>query len=1208
MDTAVNKVVAEEAVPIVGIGASAGGLEALRTLFGALPTETKACFVVVQHLDPTHKSMLTELLGRTTELPVLIAKDGAEPTAGTILVIPEDATLTLSGSRFRVERPAPPRAVRTPIDTFFQSLASARGEDAIAIVLSGTGSDGTQGVRLVKETGGFLIAQDPSTAAYDSMPRNAIATGLMDKVLAPAAMPEAVAGYLAQLVDGGPVDRTDASEAREQLARICQQLKLSTGHDFRAYKEPTMRRRVQRRMQVLSIGSLSTYADRLREDQDEANQLFRELLISVTAFFRDPDAFKALESAVDVILKGKKAGEAVRVWVAGCATGEEAFSLAMLLSDKSTGLQSQPRIQIFATDIDENALSVARRAVYPESIAAYVPARYLQRYFRQVGSDYHVVDEIRELCIFSPQSIIKDPPFSRLDLLSCRNVLIYLKPDMHARLLPVFHYALRPDGCLLLGPSESLTGNEALFEAIDPRWRLFRRRSKTVGAKPTFPLIEVEAPNARWPEETGRPSAANQASDFVASAQTVMMAEMMPAFAVVGPNRELVYSGGDIDTYLQVQPGEASLDFFGLVRPDLRMALRSLWHKLTTARETLVRDRVAFRKGQESRLVRLIGRPLNQSDNESVYALIVFHDLGEAQTKLDSEASGQDGHAEVQALEAELRTTKEYLQTTTEELESSNEELQSANEELMSMNEELQSSNEELETSKEELQSINEELETVNAELSSKVEELGRTNADLTNLLASTDIATIFLDNEASVRRFTPVARRIFNLIETDIGRSIDDISARVSDVDMASDVALVLERLCPIEREVTLRDGSGTFMMRLLPYRSAANVIEGAVATFVDVTPMTKAHAATARRAKQLEFVALLGRRSLTGETGDEMVESLPGELARLFGADFAKVLLLSGDRLNLELAAAHGFSTPIGAIVEGGGHSQAGFTIGNENAVVVEDMSAETRFQGPAILTDHHVRSGMSVIIGSPQDPIGVVGVHTREPYRFGKDEVEALQLIVNILAETMRRDAADRQKRMLLDELRHRVKNMLAVVQSVVSLSLRSSGVDRNIIRQVTQRLRALALSHDLNFRRADDNVDLRELVTTQTAPYDPNGERIIVRGNSVANLPPDLLIDASLVLHELVTNAVKHGALSHEGGTVKVGIATHGPLTAQRVEVLWEEHNAMPFKAPNDEGSGSQLLRAVAARREFSIDHGYAESGARCAMTITVGPVA
>ncbi|UOM35334.1 CheR family methyltransferase [Acuticoccus sp. I52.16.1] len=1323
-------------VPVVAVGASAGGLDALRELVGAIPAEDAACYVVIQHLDPTHKSLLTELLARSTTRPVHVVEDGTRPRPGTVVVIAEDTTLTLQDGVFHVERPARPRGLRTPIDTFFESLASERGEAGVAIVLSGAGSDGTQGARLVKEAGGYIIAQSPETAGYAPMPRSAIATGLVDKVLRPGEMPDAVAQYLRSLAeaDGAPED----AGAQQAMVRICQYLKLATGHDFRHYKEPTLHRRVHRRMQVRAVRSLVEYGNLLRHDDDEAHQLLRELLISVTAFFRDPDAFRALEQAVDAILSEKGAEDLVRVWVAGCATGEEAYSLAIILREKLALREDPPKIQIFATDIDENALAVARAGSYAESVAAYVPEPYLERYFRRVGGEYRVIDEIREVCIFSAQSLVKDPPFSRLDLLSCRNVLIYLKPELQNRLLPVFHYALRPGGCLLLGSSENITGHEAQFETVDKKWRIFRRKPDPRETPPRFPLMTLSADAPHRIETPVRTRPASQRGDLLADAHAVLVNELAPAYTIVGATRELVYSGGPIGTYLKMQPGTASLELFNLLRSDLKMDVRSLWHALSSGADEAVRDRVGFHDRDRLRLVRIVGRRMRHEASEAPHFLIVFHDLGEATTSSGDGAERPD-LAQMQALEAELQATREYLQATTEELEASNEELQSANEELMSMNEELRSSNEELETSKEELQSVNEELETVNAELSIKVEQLARTNGDLENLLAGTDIATLFLDRGALVRRFTPVAKRVFNLIEADIGRPIGDISARVADIDIASEVAGVLETLQVTEREVTLRDGSATFQMRLLPYRSAGNVIDGVVATFVDISgvkaaqaridalnealegqvaslqaildiapiaiafsdePMsqrgwlnsygqtmlglgqqpgpprsetgqyvilqngreltreelpsntvwqtgetvedvqaryvgpagtmdvlisaapikarsgettrvvsvmrdisalTAARAIAELRAEQQAYVARLGGRSLAGLSAEEIIAELPGRLAVLLRCEFAKVLRVIPETGDLEMVSAHGFNSPVGTVVDGGLSSQAGYTLTVHEPVIVSDLATETRFSGPELLRIESITSGMSVIVGSPDEPFGVIGVHSRVRRSFGPRDAAFLQTAANILAATLRRDMADRQKRLLLDELRHRVKNMLATVQSVIHLSLRDAEIDSEFGTQVTQRVRALALAHDLNFRRNDDAVDIRELIRIQTNAYDPDNELIEITGDCRVSLPPSIAIDASMVVHELVTNAVKHGALS-KGGAVEIDLACAMEDRRCTLSFVWRETGPRPVGAGR-EGTGSRLLRAIAARRQFEIDRRFTDAGLRCEMTIT-----
>jgi len=1324
-------------VPVVAIGASAGGLEALKELLSALPEDSGAAYVVIQHLDPSHKSMLTDILSRESSLPVAVATDGALLEPDTIFVIPEDATLRVKGETLTVENPAPPRMRRAPIDTFISSLATERGEHGVAVILSGTGSDGTQGVRELKEAGGLVLVQDPGEAGYDSMPRNAIATGLTDQTAPAAEIPAVIADYLRHLRDGGGEIALDRTDVRQSLARICQQLKLATGHDFREYKEPTLLRRVRRRMQVLKIGEMGDYAARLADDRGEARQLFRELLISVTSFYRDPDAYEALDSALDQMLARKTRGDTIRIWVPGCATGEEAYSIAMLLVDKLALLDEKYPMQIFATDIDENALAIARRGIYPESIASYVPDSLLKRYFRIKGKEYQIVEEIRELCIFSTQSVIKDPPFSRLDLLSCRNLMIYLKPELQNRLVPVFHYALRPDGILLLGPSESITGHEQLFEPLDRKWRLFRRRRQEQEPEARFPLMALagDMPDRQGPR---RDAPRRDRDRLVSQAHKLLLEDIGPGFVIAGPNRELLYSGGRIAEYLGMPPGTPSLELINIVTPDLRMDIRALWHRVKTVERAAVRENVTTTTREGRRRIRISARPLDDGPDTEANYLFLFEDLGPVSEEATLTEGARDSH--VEALEAELRSTKEYLQTTTEELESSNEELKSANEELMSMNEELQSSNEELETSKEELQSINEELETVNSELSSKVEELAEANADLENFLQSTNIATLFLDRSARVRRFTPMAKELFHLIQPDIGRPISDITSRIEDIDISVEVDNVLRDLAPVEKEVRLAKDDRRFIMRLLPYRSPSDQIDGVVVTFVDVTGLkaaqseihqlnTDLHAQVAdlealldlapigiafaddaectqitlntfaqnllhqgettaapglpgdgyrvlvdgqevppedlplqkawrtkqpvydfqaryvsgdgyefhmmmsavpvfdaedevrrvigivsdvtdliereqeadMRARRSVYVADIGRRSLAGASAAELIEDVPQRMSELLGVEFAKVLLRKPGEDQLDLRSWVGFDVPPGTTVDAGLNSQAGFTLLEKEPVIVPDLEAETRFTGPPLLRDAGVKSGISVVIGDVEDPLGVLGIHSRSRRDFTEEEVNLVQSVANLLAAAMRREEADRQKTLLLDELNHRVKNMLATVQSVTSVSLRNAGIDRAAARSIIERLQALAMAHDLNFRRSDALVDLRELVEIQCRPYDM--ERISISGRGHAALTPSLAIDASLVIHELVTNAVKHGALSTDEGAVEVTLSSERRAGQQLHVVEWTETGIAPPAADKAQGAGGRLMKAIGSQDTFDIAREFGEDSYTCRIVIS-----
>ncbi|WP_323766138.1 chemotaxis protein CheB [Marinovum sp.] len=1307
----------------MAIGASAGGLEALKSLLAHLPERPGACVVVVQHLDPDHKSLLAELLARVATLPVIQAEDGMAVEADRIVVIPENATLLLDGDVLRVEQPAPPRPQRAPIDTFLASVARERADHGVGVILSGAGSDGTGGVRELKKAGGFVIAQDPEEASYDSMPRSAISTGLTDQVLPAEAIGAAIVAHLAALREG--IDRAvrDAPNLQQTLARICQYLRLATGHDFRHYKEPTLLRRVNRRMHVLDMASAEQYAGRLRDDPAEARNLFRDLLISVTAFFRDRDAFRALETAIDQMLATKAPGETIRVWVPGCATGEEAYSIAMLLRDRIDAAQSAQRIQIFATDIDENALDLARRGIYPESVAGYLPEGYLERYFRKRGPEYQVSDEIRELCIFSVQSVIKDPPFSRLDLLSCRNLLIYLKAEMQAKLIPVFHYALRPDGLLMLGPSESITGHEPLFAPIDKKWRLFRY-CEDEGNAPRFPLMALtgEPTQAqRTPPQQG--SAARD--DMVTKAQKLLLEEVGPGYIIAGANREMLYSGGPVGRYLRLQSGTPSLELVNLIAPALRMDLRALWHRVISEKAPATRDMVFHDTETGRRRLRLTVRPLDEDGRGKLTYLITFEDLGPAGEMPNPSEQILRDTADIEAMEAELRSAREYLQTTTEELESSNEELKSANEELMSMNEELQSSNEELVTSKEELQSVNEELETVNVELSHKVDELAKLNADLENFLQSTDVATLFLDRHARVRRFTPAAQELFHLLTHDIGRPIADITSRVAEVDIAAEVDSVLRTLQPVERQVQLSSGKRSFIMRLTPYRSPGNVVDGTVATFSDVTPLrdaqeladalnhrlehrvadltalldlvpigivfadepdcrcikvnrfaarllnlgdkteatglldqgsvvlragekvaprdlpletvwrtgapvqdfraryvgadgtefdmlmsaapvfdagrnilrvvgiinditdlVSAQEATENRERYNRYVAEIGRKSLAGVQARSLIDGAPARLTEVTGVELAEVLLLRPDGDALDLAAAQGLAAADGTRVPADPDGLAGFALGQSEPVVVSDLARDSRFTPSPLLQQAGAVSGVSVLIGTGREPFGVLSLFATHRRDFVQDEINLAQSVAYLLAAALRRDATDLQKQLLLEELRHRVKNMLATVQSVASLSLREARTDPTVARTITERFQALALAHDLNFRRNDGNVALNELVEVQCAPYD--SERIAISGNCTSPLDPNQAIDISMIIHELVTNAVKHGGLSGDDGRIEITIGSGPDPTQPGCVINWQEYGAVLDPEHIHRGTGSKLIEAISMQAHFEID--------------------
>jgi two-component system, chemotaxis family, CheB/CheR fusion protein len=882
--------------PIVGIGASAGGVAALRRLFPNVAPGCDMAFVVVQHLDPDHSSALAEVLARSTSLPVAQIEDDTAVAPNRIYVIPPNAVLTIRDGRLLLAPPATPRGQRNPIDEFFTSLARDQGENAACVILSGTGSDGTLGLRAIKEGGGLTLAE--SEAEYDGMMRSAVATGLVDYVMRAEEMPAKLADYFTHKVklESRNEDQAAQPDAADYLARITAILRAHTGHDFSHYKDRTIVRRVQRRMHVLQIDGVSAFIDRLHRDKREVMLLFQDLLIGVTHFFRDPDAFAALgREVIPNLFKNKGPEDTVRVWVPGCATGEEAYSIAILLRECAPRSEATPKLQIFASDIDEHALDIARIGRYPATIAKDVPQQRLERYFLREDGTYRIAGDLREICLFSLHNLLRDAPFSKLDLISCRNLLIYLSTELQDRVIPLFHYALAQNGYLFLGTSENVTRHSRLFLTIDKTHRIFRRRAHHDRRIPEFPLTAPDASRRATPLAANRTATAEPTLKVTAERQ--LLDRFAPAFAVINAEGDLLQSSGRTGKYLELPPGAPDTNIFSMARPGLRLELRAALHRATGSGQLAVQSKVSVVANGGRQEIDLYVQPLSFGSSPDPLYMVVFQDLGGIKPPLDMEAATPDDIKEtnVWQLEAELRATKERLQTTTEELESSNEELKSSNEELQSINEELQSTNEELETSKEELQSINEELQTVNSELNARVEELSRANNDMTNLLESTQIATIFLDRTLAVRSFTPAAKDVFRLVESDVGRPVMHVRSRFDSETLQEDAERVLRTLATTERQVSSNENDTRYMMRMLPYRTADNVINGVVLTFTDVTRITAAEARIEELARDLraridELEAMVdlipvGIMIVANDGGPEIMINAYG--SRLLGAE---------------------------------------------------------------------------------------------------------------------------------------------------------------------------------------------------------------------------------------------------------------------------------------------------------------------------------
>lgn len=841
----------EPGFPIVGIGSSAGGLAALEAFFSAMPADrpTGMAFVLVQHLAPDHESLLCDLVRRYTRMAVLEVEDGMPVRPECVYVIPPNRDMAFLHGALQLLEPTAPRGLRLPIDFFFRSLAQDQHERAICIVLSGTGSDGTLGVRAVKGEGGLALAQDPGSTPHDGMPRSAIATGLVDYVLTPKQMPDQLLAYASHAFPLRPRTVSIAAPGDELLKKICVLLRSQTGHDFSQYKESTLTRRLERRMALHQIEQPESYLRFARETPAEVEALFRDLLIGVTSFFRDPDAFAALNAAVIPRLFANKApGAPVRVWVCGCSTGEEAYSIAILIREHLESLKQTFRVQIFATDIDRFAIDQARAGAFPPSIAADVSSDRLARFFTQEseGGPFVIQKLIRDLLVFSEQDLIKDPPFSRVDLICCRNLLIYLNGSAQRKLIPLFHYALNPGGFLFLGSSETVGELTTLFTPVDRKWKIFARREGAgSGVRPALGEFAPIAAKLRLRPRSPQDARQSGRLGFRELTERGLLEHLGAAGVLVNSRGEILHIFGRTGQFLEPAEGDVASNIVPMAREGLQRELATALHKAVARNESIHSTGLRVRSNGGFVDVDLTVRPVSAGPDEASSPGLFLVILEEAPAAHATEAVATPGERappaeealHIASLEQELRAKEEYLQTTLEEMETSQEELRSANEEMQSINEELQSTNEELETSKEELQSVNEELATVNVELEDKVSKLSRSNNDMNNLLAGTGVATLFVDLQLRVARFTPATTQIINLIQADIGRPVGHIVSNLEGYDrLTEDVSGVLESLAPREAEVRTHSGAW-FLMSIRPYRTLENVIEGAVITFVDIT-----------------------------------------------------------------------------------------------------------------------------------------------------------------------------------------------------------------------------------------------------------------------------------------------------------------------------------------------------------------------------------
>ncbi len=1120
---------------VVGVGASAGGLEAFLSLLASLPAEHSLALILVQHLDPDHQSLLPELLAKKTETPIHTATDGVEVEPGNIYLIPPGSFMTIAEGKLRLTAMSEPRGLRRPIDKFFESLAADVGPRSVAIVLSGTGSDGSIGVRAVKEAGGLVFVQDPKQADYNGMPNSAIETGAEDIVLPTQDMLDVVSDYFSIRSDLKPSVLSDS----EFIERVAKHVRYRTGHDFQKYKPATFLRRIAVRMSVLGLTEPNAYLKELVSNKSEAAKLFRDLLINVTSFFRDREAFDSLQTEViRKIVKNKGASDEVRVWVPGCSTGQEAFSIAMQIAEELERIDGDAQIAVFATDIDEDALRVARKGFFPNSIIDEVPADLLSRYFTTTTDGYEVSPRLREMVRFSNQSIIKDPPFSRIDLVSCRNVTIYFDNELQDFATTVFHYALKEGGFLFLGPSETPRVIDDLFVAIDQRMRIFQRRAGP-------------ARRLNFPVQT---TAAIQASDFAAESDVEalfndplahpLVAEFSPPFVITDAGGRLAYTSERAAQYLRIKPGSTKMALTQLIIPELEPVLRRLLVKsegLTKRREIEFRGPVA---GKDVRIV----MGLSVLDDGS--RLIVIDD------RLDllpdrpvlKQPEPADGLEYVRELELELERARETIRTTIEELETSNEELKSSNEEMMSMNEELQSANE--------------ELSTTNEELQVKIVELRDANQDMANLMRSTRIITIFLDEDLRLRFFTPESRKAFRFVEGDRGRRIDDIG---SDIDMAYLTALckeVLETGMSIEREIASFDGTRQYLLDIELYSGERGLTKGGiVCTMTDVTALKNA-----LYSAEQERVA--SQRRLD-------------EIEQLYYVSPQAMALLSTDgtylRINQRMAEINGLT--------------ADDHVGRRMQDVVPDLGVQVESAFGVVM-----ETGAPVLSRQIEGKTPASGDEGRlfltdwYPVKNGN---QTFAIGVNFRDITEQTEMSAELKR-IMQELQHRVKNMLANVLALVSRARRDAGEDVAVLDALSARINALAHTHKVLTQENWRAADIHALIEPETREI-YGQDRVVLKGPSLqVNARAALAI--GMAIHELATNAAKYGAFSSDSGKVSLTWMRLDDGTEDRIVFRWSEEGGPKISEKERTGFGSQLITStITGSLHGTVDFNWRESG-------------
>lgn len=988
--------------PVVAVGASAGGVEALKSFVSEIPTDTFASFIILQHLAPDHDSQLGDILGRASYLLVLEADENMPVLSGHIYVIQPDKYLTIVDHGLFVEPPTQRRGLRMPIDHFMRSLAQTAGARSVGVVLSGTGNDGTAGLKAIKGAGGVALAQAPDTALYDGMPRAAIEAGVVDKVGDLSSLAANIVDIASRLRDAP----AEGDFARKDLQSVLVLLKTRMGHDFAPYKGGTIARRVQRRMNLLRFNALPDYVSHLRENSDEMRQLFDDLLINVTCFFRDDEVWEAItrEAIVPLVERLSKAKEPVRIWVPACSSGEEAFTIAMLMDEHCTQAKSPCEWQIFATDLDGDAIAQGREGFYRSSIADDVSPDRLKKYFQRESDGYRIRKHLREKVVFAQQNLLTDPPFSRLDLISCRNLLIYLDNKHQEQVLQTFHFSLREGGFLVLGASETSGTRQREFKTVNSKARIYGRKAGRSMAR-VSPRSSSQ-PGESTPE-LRRPTRRDRERDLNVQVRRSLIDRYAPASVAVKADGEISYFHGPVRRFIDPPEGVPTHSIFEILPPPLRSRAREAI-KAVAEGETPSHRSARVRHPDRDASVALECVRIDADEGE----LYLLSFVEEQEADAAPVPSEQDDTKYVRQLENELAVIQEDLQTTVEELETSNEELKASHEEALAANEELQSANEELETSREELQSLNEELVTVNNQLEEKINEVEKTSDDLRNLLTSTKLPVLFLGPDLKISGFTPSVRELVELRESDIGRPVTELAFKADDPTLLEDIDRTQDQLGVWEKQI-VSEADRTYLRRVQPYRTSDERIHGVVVTYADITEQARIAARLTERERQQSIIAELGQKGLAARDTHAFLDELCAILRVAYDCDYSKVMAYDTAQSDLLVVGGAGWSdTIVGkARVPDSVKSQAGYTL-SEKAVLVIDFATERRFEAPQLLKDHNVSSGISCVIEIGGKPWGVLGLHDRDPDHFSEEDLLIAQAAANVAAATIKQIQREQQ----------------------------------------------------------------------------------------------------------------------------------------------------------------------------------------------------